>query len=353
MTFVSDRINEFTPYTAGEQTNFIVKLNANENPYPPSPAILEAIKGFKYEELRLYPDMVSKSLRGAIGARYGLNVENVFVGNGSDEILALIYMAFFDGECEKLAYPDVSYSFYPVYSDFFKVKSIQIPLKEDFTIDLSEYDSLDVKGFMIANPNAPTSIAIKKDILGAFIKRHPDKLVIVDEAYGDFSDESVIDMIKDCPNLLIVRTYSKGFSLAGMRCGYALGNKALIDGLMKVKDSFNSYPLDLITQKVAEAAVKDIGYYSEINGKIRITRDRLTAELRKLDFILPDSGSNFLFATHKTFSMEKLYLELKKRGILIRYWNKPRINNRVRITVGTDEQADLLIEEIKKITLKG
>ncbi|MGI6702230.1 MAG: histidinol-phosphate transaminase [Christensenellales bacterium] len=349
MDFVSERINNLEPYTAGEQINSIIKLNTNENPYPPSPEVYKAIKEYDAGLLRLYPDQYSTALIKTVAEKHSVDKDMVFVGNGSDEILAFCWQAFFDEADEKIAYPDITYSFYPVYSNLYKVQSVVIPVNEDFQIDLSAYNGLAVKGIILANPNAPTSLAIKANELTAYVKSNSDKLVIVDEAYIDFSDESVISYVGDYDNLLVIRTLSKGYSLAGLRCGYAVGNSKLIAGLNKIKNSFNNYPVDSLAQIAATAALKDAAYYGEINAKVVNTRERISAALRNMGFRVLKSESNFLFITHNLYQAKDLYLKLKSERILVRYFNKPKINNYLRISVGTDADMDTLLDKISMI----
>lgn len=349
MNFISDRIRELIPYTAGEQVSYIIKLNTNENPYPPTPNINKVLADMDIDKLKLYPDQNNTSLKQALSEKYNVSEDMVFVGNGSDEILALMYLAFFSDDDEKIAYPDITYSFYPVYNELFQVKSVVIPLKSDFTINLNQYKDLNVKGYIFANPNAPTGIAIAKDKLEEFIKTNQDKLVVVDEAYIDFCCESVADLTKVYNNLLVIKTFSKGYSLAGIRCGYAIGCKELVGGLKKIKDSFNNYPVDYITEKVAREAVLDVDYYKDINSKVIKTRDRVSEDMVNLGFNVLPSSSNFIFVTHKTHKAYDLYLKLKEEKILVRQWNKPKIDNYLRITIGTDHEMDILLDKLKEI----
>lgn len=349
MDFVSDRIRILKPYTAGEQIESIIKLNTNENPYPPTPKIKKKLESLDIAKLKLYPDQNSNMVKDAIAKRFNVSSDMVFMGNGSDEILAFVRPAFFDGEGEKLAYADITYSFYPVYDQLYRVQTVIVPVKEDFSVDLTEYDNLPVKGYLFANPNAPTSIAIPKDEMEDFIRRHPDRLVIIDEAYIDFCDESVIGLTKKYDNLLVIRTLSKGYSLAGIRCGFAVGCKALIDGLKKIKDSFNNYPVDYIAEIVAAEAVKDADYYQMINAKVVNTRKRTVIEMKELGFSVLPSSSNFIFVTHGKFKAEELYQKLKAEKILIRHFNKERIDNYLRITIGTDKEMDYFLERLSKI----
>lgn len=349
MNFVSKRIQEINEYKSGEQVDFIVKLNTNENPYPPTSKINEVLNNIDIDCLKLYPNKKHTDLINSISKKYGIENDSIYVGNGSDEILAQIFMAFFDGKEETIAYPDITYSFYPVYSDFLNVNSEVIELNDNFEIDLKDYENLNAKGFIFTNPNAPTGIALDKKVLEDFIKNHPKQLVIVDEAYIDFCDESVVELTKKYDNLLVVHTFSKGYSLAGIRCGYAIGNSKLVVGLNKVKDCLNSYPLDTITQKIAQTAVEDVEYYKNINSKIRKTREVYTEKLSKIGFKVLKSSSNFIFVEHNVEKAEDIYQQLKDRKILVRYFNLPKIDNHLRITIGTDKEMEILYTNLLEI----
>lgn len=349
MDFVSDRIRKLSPYTSGEQTEYIIKLNTNENPYPPSPRINELLKSIEISNLKRYPNQTSERLRNALATKYKVKPDMIFVGNGSDEILALLHFAFFDDIKENIAYPDVTYSLYLVYDDLFKNKTYNPPLNDDFTLDLTNYEDLDVKGYIFANPNAPTSIAIPATVIEDFIIKHRDKLVIIDEAYIDFCNESVVGLTLKYDNLLVVQTFSKGYSLAGIRCGYAIGNSKLIEGLNIVKDCFNNYPIDYITEQIAIEAVLDEQYYRDINAKVVLTRERVIGAMRKMGFNVLNSSSNFIFASHNSYPAVEIYKKLKEKKILVRHWNKEKISNYLRISVGTDAEMDLLLENMSKI----
>lgn len=349
MDFVSSRIRNLVPYKAGEQVQYILKLNTNENPYPPTPRINQLLRDIDINQLKLYPDQNNTMLINAIAQKFEVSKDMVFVGNGSDEILALMHPAFFDGANEKIAYPDVTYSFYPVYADLFEIGAITPLLKDDFTIDINDYKGLDVKGFIFANPNAPTSISLPKAVLEQFIKTNPDKLVIVDEAYIDFCSESVVHLTKIYDNLLVIQTFSKGYALAGIRCGFAIGNKSLIEGLKIIKDSFNNYPVDYITERIATMAIEDKEYYQDINSKVIATRERVILRMREMGFSVLQSSSNFIFASHPDHSANDLYSRLKAQQILVRQWNKKRIDNHLRITIGTDVEMDLFLTKLQEL----
>ncbi len=346
------RVRDLSPYVPGEQPRDkrYIKLNTNENPYPPSPATLEAIRA-AMADLRLYPDPLCLNLRRAIAERYGTRPERVFVGNGSDEILAFAFGAFFAGRSEQalaggeaLLYPDLSYSFYPVYVDLWSLASLTPPVNADFTINTDNY-RVPALGVVLANPNAPTSLALSRaDILSVVADQEKrGRVVLVDEAYVDFGAESVARDIGDYSNLLVVHTLSKSRSLAGLRVGFALGHEDLIEGLTRIKDSFNSYTLDRLALAGATAAIEDSSYYEAANARVAATRDRVMPRLRALGFTVLASKTNFLFASQPSFSGAFLFQALRERGILVRRFDKPRIADYLRISVGTDEDMDALI----------
>lgn len=351
MNYLSRRCKSILPYTAGEQPQdkSYVKLNTNECPYPPSPAVEKTIKEFDAGRLRLYPDPENKKLVSAIAARHGVSPENVFVGNGSDEVLCMCFPAFFD-ENDTVAYADVTYSFYKVWAHMYDVKSKKIPLDDEFKLLASDYLSMDgVKGIIICNPNAPTGTALGRLDLLKIVETNPDKIVIVDEAYGEFASASVANRINDHPNLLVVKTFSKAYALAGARCGYALGNKALIDGLKLVKNSMNSYTVNALTEAIVIAALSDKKYYADVIDKINAQREETADSLRELGFEVLPSSSNFIFAKHKVLSGSEIYFQLKENGVLVRHFKGDRISDFVRITIGTHEEMKTLVSEIKKI----
>lgn len=351
MNYLSRRCKSILPYTAGEQPQdkSYVKLNTNECPYPPSPEVEKTLKEFDAGRLRLYPDPENKKLVSAIAARHGVSPENVFVGNGSDEVLCMCFPAFFD-ENDTVAYADVTYSFYKVWAHMYDVKSKKIPLDDEFKLLASDYLSMDgVKGIIICNPNAPTGTALGRLDLLKIVETNPDKIVIVDEAYGEFASASVANRINDYPNLLVVKTFSKAYALAGARCGYALGNKALIDGLKLVKNSMNSYTVNALTEAIVIAALSDKKYYADVIDKINAQREETADALRELGFEVLPSSSNFIFAKHKVLSGSEIYFQLKENGVLVRHFKGDRISDFVRITIGTHEEIKTLISEIKKI----
>lgn len=339
------------PYTAGEQpkSDDIIKLNANECPYPPSPEVMKLVNSFNADTLRMYPSMDSAPLRKAIAERLGVKTENVFAGNGSDDVLAAAFRAFFNGE-KPIVFPDITYSFYPVWCELLKIPYKTIPVDDDYQINAADYYP-ENGGVVIPNPNAPTSIGRGKDFIVDLLEHNRDCVVIIDEAYVDFGGYSAVELIEKYENLLVTQTFSKSRAMAGMRIGMAVGSPELIRMLFAVKDSYNSYPLDKISIEAGVAAINDEKYFREIVGKVTATRDRVAEELRSLGFDLPDSGTNFLFAEHEKLSAKEIFEYLREKNIYVRYWNKDRINNRLRITVGTDEQMDKMISELKKLIL--
>lgn len=351
MDFLSKKVRECEPYTAGEQSfgKKFIKLNANENPYPPSPRAEEALRDFYAGKLKFYPPIDSAPLREAIAKAEDVSPANVFCGNGSDEVLALSFAAFFDADGKGACFADITYSFYPVYARLFSVPTVLTPLKEDFSFDLVKTAQTDCQGYFIANPNAPTSVGIPRAEMEEFIASVPDKLVIADEAYMDFYGETCVPLTEKYDNLLVVKTFSKSYSLAGIRCGYAVGNPALIEGLTRAKDCFNSYPVDAVCQAVCAAAVADRAYLNAIVARVREERDRVREELLALGFTVLKSDTNFLFAGRAALPAAEIYARLREEGVLVRYWNKPLIADFCRITVGTREENDILLEKLKKI----
>ena len=347
--FLSRNTRELIPYVPGEQPKdkVLVKLNTNENPYPPSPLVMEKIKDFDLRDLRLYPNSEGAIVKQAVSKYYGISADEVFVGNGSDEVLAFIFKAFFD-DTEKIGFPDITYSFYPVYCDLFNIPYIKVPVSDDFSIDLSQYPE-GLKGIIFANPNAPTGIYITPSRIEELLKRRPNTLVIIDEAYIDFGGESCVGLISQYDNLIIVQTLSKSRSLAGIRVGFAMGQKELMDGLVRVKDSFNSYPLDRMAQTAAEAAFIDIKYFDETRRKIINTRQWTREKLLSIGVQVTDSRANFLFVKIPGVSGPEVLSKLRQEGILVRHFNSPRICDWLRITIGTQEEMEILAEKIKKI----
>lgn len=343
----SDKIRKVKPYVPGEQPKIVnvIKLNTNENPYPPSPKVAEALKNIDISRLRLYPDPEAAQLTQTLSEYYGLESGQIFVGNGSDEVLALAFLTYFNSDKEIL-FPNISYSFYPVYGDLYNIKYRKVPLKDNFEINKDDY-LVPNGGIVFANPNAPTSIALSLSEIEDILRANRDVVVVVDEAYVDFGAESAIGLINKYDNLVIIQTYSKARALAGLRLGVALGSEELISHLKAVKNSFNSYPIDYIAQVLATEAIKDVDYFEEIRDKVINTRERVIAELRELGFIVADSKANFVFVTHEELSAKDLFEFLKENKIFVRYFNSPIIDNHLRISIGTDEEMDELLKFIR------
>jgi histidinol-phosphate aminotransferase len=349
--FWSKRIENLQPYTAGEQPKDkkYVKLNTNENPYPPSRKVTEAIIS-SLNDLRLYPDPDCTEIIEAVSEVYGISARKIFAGNGSDEILAMCFLAFFDPG-KPVTFPDITYTFYPVYCGLYGLDYRLVPLNDDFTVPVRQLFQTP-GGVVIANPNAPTGIALELSDIERIVSENPDSVVIIDEAYVEFGTQSAVSLIDKYPNLLIVRTSSKSYSLAGLRVGWAMGNEDLINALNVVKNSFNSYTLGRPAIAGGAAGIRDREYFELCRKKIIATRDKTAASIRNLGFDLTPSSTNFLFAEHPDISAETLFYELKKRGILVRYFNKPRISNRLRISVGTEEQMDYVVGQLADILRK-
>lgn len=350
--FWSEMAKRAEPYVPGEQLakKNIIKLNTNENPYPPSPKVIEAIQNELHTtNLRLYPSPTMDELRTTIGAYYGLDKANVFVGNGSDEVLAFAFMGLFDPG-KLIRFPQITYSFYPVYAKVFNIDYEEVPLNDDFTLDVERFFE-SVGGVIFPNPNAPTSIYLPLHEIERILEHNKDRVVIVDEAYVDFAEASAATLINKYDNLLVVQTMSKSRALAGLRVGFALGNNELIKGLIRMKDSFNSYPVDRLALVGAKAAIEDETYFREITKKIIQTRTWVTEELQSLGFKVLPSQTNFVFTTHETYPAERLYEALRQRNILIRYFKTKPIDNYIRITIGTDEEMKQLIRAIEEIIL--
>ncbi|RUM09765.1 histidinol-phosphate transaminase [Rhizobium chutanense] len=345
----SDIVSKLRPYVAGEQPRIpgLVKLNTNENPYGPSPKALEAIAQAADDRLRLYPDPAATELRETIAARHGLTADEVFVGNGSDEVLAHAFQALLKHELP-LLYPDVSYSFYPTYSLLYDIEAIEVPVDDRFQIRLADYDR-PCGAIIIPNPNAPTGIGLPLVDIEALVATHPDAVVVIDEAYVDFGGESAIPLISQYPNLLVIQTLSKSRSFAGLRVGFALGQRELIEALERVKDSFNSYPLDRLAQVAATAAIKDEAWFETCRSKLLASRDDLVRELEALAFQVLPSQANFVFARHDNRSGAVLQAALRERGVLVRHFAKPRISDFLRISIGTDEECARLVSALKAI----
>jgi histidinol-phosphate aminotransferase len=341
-------VHQLDPYVPGEQPldPQTTKLNTNENPYPPSAEVAKAIQGHAHDNLRLYPDPESGALKQALATYHNLDANQVFIGNGSDEVLAHCFQAFFKN-LKPILFADISYSFYPVYCALYQIDYRIVALDNAFCIDPAAYRQPN-GGIIISNPNAPTGIAMSLDTIRELLDGN-DSLVIIDEAYVDFGAESAVELIADNANLLVVQTFSKSRSLAGLRLGYALGQPELIEGLNRVKNSFNSYPVGRLTSVAAIASLNDENYFQQCRARIMTTRNWLNNELVNLGFEVLPSSSNFLFAQHRLHPASRLYLELKNAGILVRHFESDRINNYLRISIGSDQECAALINTLKQL----
>ena len=347
--FWSDIVGQLDPYVPGEQPQDqqYIKLNTNESPYPPSPAVAKALAAFDCENLRRYPDPESSRLVRALAGYHGLSPQQVFVGNGSDEVLAHAFQALLQ-KPTAILFPDISYSFYPVYCSLYRIEFETVALDPEFRIDINDYKAGN-GGIVIPNPNAPTGIALELDAIRQLLEHNRESVVIIDEAYVDFGAESALSLIADHDNLLVVQTFSKSRNLAGLRLGAAFGHPALIEALQRVKNSFNSYPIDALTSAGAIASLGDDSYFQQCRQQIIANRERVGVALALLGFEVFPSSSNFVFLRHAHRSAESLYLDLKHAGILVRYFNKPRIDNCLRITIGSDAECDSLLNALEQI----
>lgn len=340
----SDFVHDLEPYVPGEQPKLdrLVKLNTNENPYGPSPKALDAIRRVTDDSLRLYPDPEATALRQTIARYYDVQPEQVFVGNGSDEVLAHIFMALFRHP-QPLLFPDISYSFYRVYCGLYEIDYEALPLADDFGIRLEDYRRPN-GGIIFPNPNAPTGMALSLSDVDCLLADNPDSVVVIDEAYVDFGAESAVTLVDRHPNLLVVQTLSKSRSLAGLRVGYAIGQTPLIDGLRRVKDSFNSYPLDRLALAGAIASFEDEGWFQETCTRVIQSREHISEALQARCFNVLPSAANFLFARHKSMAGGELAAALRRHGVIVRHFSRPeRISDWLRITIGTEEQNAALL----------
>lgn len=342
-------IRRVVPYTPGEQPKItdVVKLNTNENPYPPSPRAVKACDNFNMDTLKLYPDPTASDLVGAIAKYYGLNNDQVFVGVGSDDVIAMCFMTFFNSE-KPILFPDISYSFYSVWADLYRIPYERPALDENFKLVAADYYK-ENGGVIFPNPNAPTAIYEDLSKVEDIIAHNQDVVVIVDEAYVDFAGKSALELIKKYDNLLVVQTFSKSRSMAGMRIGFAMGNPELIKALNDVKFSFNSYTMNRPSLSFGVEAMNDKEYFDECVSKIITTRENAKKRLTELGFTFPDAQANFIFATHKEKKAADIFAALKEKGIFVRYFNSPRIDNYLRITIGTDEQMERLYAALGEI----
>ncbi len=347
----SQRIRDMIPYVPGEQPRDrqFIKLNTNENPYPPSPKALEALRAAAGDSLRLYPDPECTELRAAIAAAHGLSPEQVFPGNGSDEVLAFCFQAFFDPD-RPVHFADITYTFYAVYASYFGLTPELVPLAEDFTLPVADFLAPGCGGVVLANPNAPTGLAVELADIRRILEAHRDQVVLVDEAYIDFGGASADVLVPEYDNLVVVRTLSKGHALAGLRVGYALAQPDLIAALRCVRDSINSYTVDRAAQAAAAASLRDAAYFQERTAQVVRTRQRTALALRDMGFAVTDSQANFLFVRHPQVPAKTLLDGLRERGILVRWFDRPRIRDYLRITVGTDGEMDALTAALKELT---
>ena len=345
--FWSPVVHSLSPYVPGEQPkrDDLIKLNTNENPYAPSPRVLAAIAAAT-DRLRLYPDPHASALRETIAARYDVAPEQVFVGNGSDEVLAHTVQALLKHDAP-LLFPDITYSFYPVYCGLYGIRYEEVPLDAEMRVQIADYRR-PCSAILLPNPNAPTGIALSRDAIEALVAGHPDQLVVIDEAYVDFGAESAVPLVARHDNLLVVHTLSKSRALAGLRVGFAIGQRPLIEALERVKDSFNSYPLDCLALAGAAAAIEDEAWFEETRNRIIASRDALARDLTSLGFEVLPSAANFVFARHPGRRGAELAARLRQHGVLVRHFQKPRIEDFLRITVGTEDQMSRLIALLRR-----
>ncbi|MGN0605331.1 MAG: histidinol-phosphate transaminase [Oscillospiraceae bacterium] len=344
-----NNVRKVIPYTPGEQPKDknIIKLNTNENPYPPSPNVKKILDSFECDRMKLYPDTNSEVLVNALSEKYNVKPSQIFVGVGSDDVISMAFLTFFNSE-KPIIFPDITYSFYDVWADVYRIPYETKALDDNFRIIPDDYMT-ENGGIIFPNPNAPTGVYESTDMIESIIKANPSSVVIIDEAYIDFGGESCIPLIEKYENLLVIQTFSKSRSMAGMRIGFAIGNEKLIKYMNDVKFSINSYTMNPLSQLCGAEAVKDDKYFRETVRKIIVTREDTKKKLTELGFTFPDSKSNFIFAKHEKISAEKIFNALKEKKIFVRYWNKPRISEYLRITVGTPEEMDTLISALEQI----
>ena len=347
---MNSRYRDMEAYTPGEQPTDMkyIKLNTNESPYPPSPAVLEAVNSSEVARLHLYPDPTCKGLKRELARLFEVESENIFVSNGSDDILNFSFMAFCEGSATRVKFPEISYGFYSVYAELHGVDNTAVPLCDDFSIDPSDYMDNDAT-VVIANPNAPTGLALSLDDIERIVKANPDHVVLIDEAYVDFGARSAVALTKKYSNLLVVGTFSKSRSMAGARLGYAVASAELIADLEKIKYSTNPYNINRLTLLAGEAALRENDYYMDNCKRVIEAREYASAELKALGFEMTDSKANFIFAKSDRIGGGELYKRLKARGILVRHFSKEKIKNYNRITVGTKEQMKALVDAVADI----
>lgn len=342
--FWSPVVHQLTPYVPGEQPKLdtLIKLNTNENPYGPSPKVLEAIRAATDDSLRLYPDPSGDKLKDAIAAYHGVSKPQVFVGNSSDEVLGIVFQALLKHE-QPLLMPDISYGFYPVYCGLFGIQAQQVPLDDSLSIRVEDYRQ-PCGAVILANPNAPTGRLLPLSAIRQLLDDHPDQVVVIDEAYVDFGGDSAIALVNDYPNLLVVHTLSKSRSLAGLRVGYAVGDATLIEALERVKNSFNAYPLDRLALAGAVASFEDDDYFRHTCQAVMHTREQLTTQLQALGFEVLPSAANFVFARHPQHDAAMLANGLRQQAVIVRHFTAPRINQYLRISIGTDAECARLVQ---------
>ena len=344
-----ENIRKVEPYVPGEQpkNRDVIKLNTNECPYPPAPGVRAKADLLDLDRLRLYPDTSAEVLSDALCEYYGIKPEQLFIGVGSDDVLAMAFLTFFNSD-KPILFPDITYSFYDVWAQLYRIPYTRKPLDDDFRIVKNDYMT-ENGGIIIPNPNAPTGVFEDVSVMEEIIAANPDSVVIIDEAYVDFGGESCLKLIDRYDNLMVVQTFSKSRAMAGMRIGFAMGNPELIGYLKDAKFSFNSYTMNMPSIELGAEAVKDVDYFKTTVNKIIHTRERVKKELTESGFTFPDSRSNFIFASHERIPAKVIFEELKKRNIFVRFWEKPRIDNHLRITVGTDDEMDILMKNLKEI----
>lgn len=354
--FWSDHIQGLQPYVPGEQPKEkLLKLNTNEHAYGPSPKVFEAIAAANNNDLRLYPAYDSAALAEAIAELHGVNTNQVFLGNGSDEVLAHIFNTLFLRGGRPLLMPDITYSFYKTYSTFFNVPVELQPLADDFSLNVANYTKardIPPAAIIFANPNAPTGLALGLEDIAAIAAANADSVVVVDEAYVDFGADSALALLNQYDNIVVIHTLSKSYALAGLRVGYAVASAEIVAGLQRVKDSFNSYPLDTLAQVGAVAAIQDRQYFNDRRHAIMQSREKLTKDLQDLGFVVLPSKTNFVFARHETLEGAYIQQALREQGVLVRHFQQPRIEQFLRITVGTPEQCATLVAALQIISSK-
>ncbi|MBR4083503.1 MAG: histidinol-phosphate transaminase [Lachnospiraceae bacterium] len=342
-----DNVRKVVPYVAGEQPNKanMIKLNTNECPYPPAPGVRKLAEEMDYDKLRLYPDTDSTMLVKELADYYGVKPAQVFVGVGSDDVLATAFVTFFDSG-KPILFPDITYSFYDVWADLYRIPYIKCPLKDDWHLDVELFKQPN-GGVIFPNPNAPTGLFEDLSVVEEILEANRDVVVIVDEAYVDFGGESCLPLLEKYDNLLVVQTFSKSRSMAGLRIGFCIGSEKMIKYLNDVKFSINSYTMNMPSQVMAVEAVRDDAYFKSVTAKIIATRERVKKEMIELGFTFPDSRTNFIFASHKSVPAKEIFEALREQDIYVRFWNKERINNSLRITIGTDEEMDTMLDFLR------